>query len=63
MASQIFVVSPLDGGKGPLLHTIPMGFSEAKTTFRKTGKGQSSRENQRSRREDTSSSGENGKEV
>jgi len=28
MASRIFVVSPLDAGEGPLLHTIPMVFSE-----------------------------------
>ena len=30
MASRIFVVSPLDAGEGPLLHTIPMGFSEGR---------------------------------
>ncbi len=27
MASRIFVVSPLDAGEGPLLHTIPKDFA------------------------------------
>ena len=33
MASRIFVVSPLDEGEGPLLHTIPMAFSECLDYF------------------------------